>query len=180
MTQDTPVTLVNRYDPAWPVLFDQLKAKLERVMGDLSCAIEHVGSTAVPGLVAKPIIDIDVVVRESELAASVERLATIGYRHQGDLGIAGRHAFDIEDQTLKTTLPAHHLYVCFSGGVELRKHLLFRDFMRQNSAQVTALSALKWALCLDSGNDRVAYMNGKSRFYEDVLAQAAASPTTGT
>ncbi|MBR5265945.1 MAG: GrpB family protein, partial [Clostridia bacterium] len=76
------------YDESWKADFENIKAELDAVLGDLALAIEHVGSTSVEGLSAKPVIDIDVVIRDySVFPAAVDRLASIGYFHQGDLGI---------------------------------------------------------------------------------------------
>src|SRR5512145_273306 len=114
-----PVVIVD-YDPSWPDVFEDLRARLLRALGDLVMAIEHVGSTAVPGLAAKPIIDIDVVIPSvSDLPAAIQRLAEIGYAHRGDLGVPGREAF-----SQPADLPRHHLYVCTIRSVELLRHLL--------------------------------------------------------
>src|SRR5271168_241502 len=102
-----PVIVVD-YDLQWAEVFAELRSTLAAALGGLAVAIEHVGSTAVPGLPAKPIIDIDVVVPSpAKVPEAIARLATIGYVHQGDLGIAGREAFASPPNT-----PAHHLYVC--------------------------------------------------------------------
>src|SRR5258707_11678358 len=96
------------YDPAWPSTFEMLRSRAWEVVGDFALSIEHVGSPSVPGLAAKPIIDMSVVVTSpTEISLAVTRLATLGYVHRGDLGIVGREAFH-----LPAGLPAHHLYVC--------------------------------------------------------------------
>src|SRR5579862_585811 len=96
MTADRSRTLeIVDYDPSWPTLFETLRSRLLLVVGDIADSIEHVGSTAVPGLAAKPIIDIDVVVEaDTDVSLAIERLAVLGYQHRGDLGIEGREAFD--------------------------------------------------------------------------------------
>jgi GrpB-like predicted nucleotidyltransferase (UPF0157 family) len=71
------------YDPEWPGEFERLRDRAARAMGEVALSIEHVGSTAVPGLAAKPVIDLVVVVRPGEICAAIERLAAIGYVHQG-------------------------------------------------------------------------------------------------
>jgi GrpB-like predicted nucleotidyltransferase (UPF0157 family) len=89
----TPL-VITEYDPQWPVLFEELRVKFSELLGDMASAIEHVGSTSVPGLAAKPIIDLDVLLASAAcLPETIRRLATLGYEHQGDLGIAGREAF---------------------------------------------------------------------------------------
>src|SRR5262249_53704550 len=89
--------------------------------GYLVSAIEHVGSTSVPGLAAKPIIDLDVLLAPAAyLPETIQRLATLGYEHEGDLGIAGREAF-----RRRPTLFAHHLYVCLPKSEEFRRHISY-------------------------------------------------------
>ena len=93
----TKNVVVIPYHERWKTDFEEIKQELEFVLGDLAMAVEHVGSTSVPGLSAKPIIDIDVVIKDDTFFdAVVQKLSTIGYRHEGDLGIAGREAFDYD------------------------------------------------------------------------------------
>ena len=126
----TARVIVVPYDAAWKTEFEKIKKEIENALGDLAIGIEHVGSTAVEGLSAKPCIDIDVVIRDvSDLDATVAALARIGYVHEGDLGIKGREAFDYAD---KLHLMKHHLYVCAQGSAELLRHIAFRDFLREN------------------------------------------------
>src|SRR5262245_51865013 len=100
------------------------------MLAGVAVTIEHVGSTAVPGLAAKPIIDMDVVIRSrSDLPAVITRLATLGYQHQGDLGIPDREAF-----RPPPGLPPHHLYVCLAGCAALRNHITLRDHLRSHPA----------------------------------------------
>src|SRR5258705_12320222 len=83
------------YDPRWPTRFETLRARIVAALGSLADSIEHVGSTSVPGLAAKPIIDIDVlVVSAIDVPEAIERLALLGYLHRGNLGIDGREAFE--------------------------------------------------------------------------------------
>ncbi|HEY2860733.1 MAG TPA: GrpB family protein [Terracidiphilus sp.] len=89
-----PQPSVDDYDDAWPLRFEDLAATIRKALGIIVLRIEHVGSTAVPGLAAKPVIDLDVVVRSAhEMQLAILRLAQIGYAHEGELGIAGRAAF---------------------------------------------------------------------------------------
>ncbi len=118
----TPL-VITEYDPRWPVLFEELRVKFSELLGDMASAIEHVGSTSVPGLAAKPIIDLDVLLASAAcLPETIRRLATLGYEHQGDLGIAGREAFRTPPD-----LFAHHLYVCLPNYEESRRHILLRN-----------------------------------------------------
>ena len=83
--------MIQDYDPRWPLRFEELRFGIAAALGEIASAIEHVGSTAVPGLAAKPIIDMDVLLTSSSaLSAAVSRLSSLGYRHQGDLGIPAK------------------------------------------------------------------------------------------
>jgi GrpB-like predicted nucleotidyltransferase (UPF0157 family) len=163
-----PVVIVD-YDPNWPVFFEELRAPVVAVLGDLVVVVEHVGSTAVPGLAAKPIIDMDVVVPSvADMPEAIGRLAILGYVHRGDLGISGREAF-----ASPPGKPGHHLYVCALGSEELRRHRLFRDHLLTHPDDATAYGALKKASAARFAEDRVAYTESKSHFVEAVLRRAS-------
>jgi len=152
--------IVVDYNPSWPVQFRSLRGRIAGVLRHMASAIEHVGSTAVPGLASKPIIDIDVLL-ESEhlLPAVVVRLATLGYVHRGDLGIPGREAF-----RSPAGAPLHHLYVCPPHSAEFRRHLALRNYLRSHPKEAGEYGALKKALALRFADDRDAYQAGKSEF----------------
>ena len=137
----TTYVMVLPYDPAWKADFAAIRQELASALGGLAIAIEHVGSTSVEGLSAKPCIDIDVVMPDYAVFPQiVERLAAIGYTHEGDLGISGREAFCY---TGKPHLRLHHLYVCPADSKELHRHLAFRDFLRTHPEAVERYSACK-------------------------------------
>lgn len=122
--------IVLPYDPAWKDAFEAIRRELEAALGDLALGIEHVGSTSVEGLSAKPCIDVDVVIQDYSVFSDVVRkLEAIGYVHKGDLGIRDREAFRYSD---KPHLLTHHLYVCPRDSRELHRHLTFRDFLRSH------------------------------------------------
>ena len=153
------------YDPAWPATFAALRDRIAPVLGELAAGIEHVGSTAVPGLDAKPIIDVDVVIRHADdLPEVAARLATVGYTQLGDLGIIGREAFRATAE-----LPRHHLYVCAAGDATLQAHLTLRDALRDDPELAAAYGALKRDLAERYRDDRDAYSEGKSAFVTAVL-----------
>jgi GrpB-like predicted nucleotidyltransferase (UPF0157 family) len=134
--------VIKEYDPQWPMLFEELRVKFSGLLGNMVSAIEHVGSTSVPALAAKSIIDLDVLlVSAAYLPETIRRLATLGYEHRGDLGIAGRKAF-----RTPTTLFAHHLYVCLPNFEEFRRHILLRNYLRSHPAEVSAYGNLKWGV----------------------------------
>ena len=162
-----PVVVVP-YDPAWPAAFAMLRDRIAAVLADLAAGIEHVGATAIPGCDAKPIVDIDVVIRHAEdLPAVVERLGTAGYVHLGDLGIVGREAF-----RAPAGLPQHHLYVSAAGAAALQAHLTLRDALRADPDLAAAYGQLKRELAERYRDDRDAYAEGKSAFVASVLRNA--------
>lgn len=157
MTQ--PIIIAD-YDRNWPELYQVFRKRLAASLGDIAIAIEHVGSTAVPGLAAKPIIDIDVLLARSEiLPAAIERLSNIGYSHQGDLGIAEREAFRAPSGD-----PPHHLYVCPPDSREFQRHLAFRDYLRTHPVEAKAYGDLKRSLAEKFQEDRNLYLAGKTDF----------------
>jgi GrpB-like predicted nucleotidyltransferase (UPF0157 family) len=174
-----PVVIVP-YDPAWPLIFEGLRDVYASALGRLALAIEHVGSTAVPGLAAKPIIDVDVVIPSRDVLSEViRRLATLGYRHQGDLGVPGREAFTREgvDEVPRDGTgrrwPAHHLYICASDGDELRRHLQFRDWLRTHPVSAAEYGRLKAHLAHIDREDREGYTEAKTAFINAALTAAA-------
>jgi GrpB-like predicted nucleotidyltransferase (UPF0157 family) len=159
------------YSPEWPDLFAQLRAGIWPGVSDFATAIEHVGSTAVPGLAAKPVIDIDVVVASrQEVPLAVTRLTNLGYTHVGDLGIIDREAFDNPPGGL-----AHHLYVCPRESLALRNHVALRDHLRTHPLDVAAYSALKKQLARQFPHDIASYVEGKSEFILSILARTGLS-----
>jgi GrpB-like predicted nucleotidyltransferase (UPF0157 family) len=162
-----PIIIVE-YDPLWPIHFQQVRQELLTAMDDLVNAIEHVGSTAVPGLAAKPFLDIDIVIRSTDQFPHViERMKSLGYQHQGDLGITGRHAFK-----QPPTGPLRHVYVCAVGAAPLREHLAFRDHLRQSPDDRFAYAQLKKELANTIGDDRNLYTDRKTEFIRNVLLRA--------
>lgn len=137
----TTKVMVTPYNKAWRSDFEKIKSEIEAAVGDLIVGIEHVGSTSVEGMWAKPCIDLDVIIREdTAFDAVVEKLAAIGYIHEGDLGIKGREAFRYSH---KPHLRTHHLYVCPQNSAELHRHIAFRDFLRSNPEAVRKYSRVK-------------------------------------
>lgn len=156
------------YDPRWPGAFAALRRWLDEALSDLGVRIEHVGSTSVPGLAAKPIIDLDLVVDTSHQVGTVtERLRELGYRHQGDLGIAGREAFE-----QPTKLPAHHLYLVIAGNQAHRDHIDLRDYLRSNPGAARAYERRKRELAPILALDREAYTRRKGEIVQELLREA--------
>lgn len=137
----TSKVIVMPYDKKWQADFEKIKFELENAIGDLILGVEHVGSTSVQGMSAKPCIDIDVVIKDySVFDIVVAKLADIGYIHEGDLGIKDREAFKY---TNKPHLQTHHLYVCPQYSAELHRHIAFRDYLRTHPEAVNEYSKVK-------------------------------------
>ncbi|MGN6792745.1 MAG: GrpB family protein [Streptosporangiaceae bacterium] len=129
------------YDPAWPGRFEELRAEYAAAMaaaGVPVVAIEHVGSTSVPGLAAKPIIDCDIVVREGDVRAASEVLTQLGFTPLGELGVPLRWAFK-EPVRLERT----NTYVIVEGCMSLRNHLALRNLLRTDRVLREEYAALK-------------------------------------
>lgn len=156
-------------------LFASEKRRLHEALVAVSCVldIQHVGSTAVAGLDAKPTIDIALAVTSFEDAYEcIPPLVALGYEYRGENGIPRRHYFiknnpDEVEEALRRT---HHLHVFEKEGAEWKKHLAFRDALRADSALAQQYAACKHALAARYANDSEAYCNGKTAFIEGVLA----------
>jgi GrpB-like predicted nucleotidyltransferase (UPF0157 family) len=161
------VTVVD-YDPSWPSIFETLKSRVLQALDSVAVSVEHVGSTSVPGLAAKPIIDMDVVVTSiADVTMAIERLSTIGYVHRGDLGIEGREAF-----CSPSGLPTHHLYVCVQGAVALANHLTVRNYLRQSPTAARTYGMLKKRLAETFPTDMDKYIQGKTDFLVGILRES--------
>ena len=157
------------YDEAWKADFEKIKAEIENAVGELIIGIEHVGSTSVEGMWAKPCIDIDVVIKDrTVLDDVVMALANIGYIHEGDLGIKDREAFKYSD---KDHLCKHHLYVCPQDSEELRRHIAFRDFLRATPKAVKKYSAVKVEAATLFPDDIDKYIEYKSPCIEELYRE---------
>jgi len=156
------------YDPRWPRVFERLHSEIWPVVNDIALAVEHVGSTSVPGLAAKPIVDVTVVVRtETQVPLAIERLGTLGYVHRGNLGIEGREAF-----TSPERLPTHHLYLCTCDSLALANHLAVRDYLRTHSDTAHEYGELKKRLAQEFPHDIDSYIDGKTNLILEILRAA--------
>jgi len=154
--------VIENYNSMWSEAFLKIKKELESILKEDVLAIEHVGSTSVVGLKAKPIIDIDIIIdNQAHFDQIKDKLKTIGYVHEGDQGIEGREAFKHEN---KTHLMRHHLYVCKKDNLHLKRHLALRDHLRKNPKDIEAYGMLKEKLAKKYPNDINKYIEGKSDF----------------
>ena len=171
MPELTFAVQVAEYDPRWPRIFSQLRKYVWPCVNDVAVAIEHVGSTSVPGLSAKPVIDLDVIAKSNaDLPLLIERLQSIGYKHRGDLGVKAREAF-----VSPTNQPRHHLYLCVQNCLPVWNHLALRDYLRGHASSADAYSSLKKRLAKQFANDKDRYMEGKTEFILSILGQCGFS-----
>lgn len=165
---------IEPYNQRWGSEFLLLKQVLTEVLGELIVGIEHVGSTSVKGLGAKPILDLDVViVDKSYFNEVVGKLDAIGYIHKGDLGIEGREAFKREDVHVPWGINSnqwmeHHLYVCTKDNEELHRHLSFRNYLRSHAEIANEYEQLKMQLA-KTAKSREEYTDAKTEFVNHVL-----------
>ncbi|MBO4914891.1 MAG: GrpB family protein [Oscillospiraceae bacterium] len=165
----TKHVVVLPYDEQWKQDFLKIKDELANALGKLAIGIEHVGSTSVRGLSAKPVIDIDVVIKDYTILEDVvSALGEIGYQHEGNLGIVGREAFKYDG---KEHLKQHHLYVCPEDSPELRRHIAFRDYLRAHPEAVRKYSRIKEEGAKQYPDDIERYIEHKSPFIEKIYAE---------
>ncbi len=169
----TKKVIVLPYDRAWKSAFEEIKAEVEAVLGDGILGIEHVGSTSVEGMSAKPCIDIDVIIKDySVFDAVADKLKIIGYIHEGDLGIKDREAFKYVYTPRLMTQPflQRHLYVCPQASEELHRHITFRDYLRRNPEAVKKYSSVKETAAGLFPDDIDKYIEYKSPCIEEMYA----------
>ena len=158
---------IGGYSDQWAALFEQEKQRLQTALGGHALAIEHVGSTSVPGLAAKPIIDIAVAIADlSKVADCVAPLAELGYHYKGEYGLAGRHYFN------KGNPRTHHLHMALPTSDHWRNHLLFRDYLRRHPETVAEYASLKRKLAAQFQSDIERYTDSKAPFISGVLEAA--------
>jgi GrpB-like predicted nucleotidyltransferase (UPF0157 family) len=159
-------------NPLWPILFEQEAARIWQVLGnDIVVAIEHIGSTAVPGLAAKPIIDLMVGVNSPEIAPTVvPLLEAIGYVYWRENPHPERMFF-VKGMPPFGVQRTHHLHIVEVYG-EFWQRLLFRDYLRSHPEEAQRYEALKRDLAKRFHTDRESYTNGKSEYIESVMEKA--------
>lgn len=166
------------YNPQWAAEFDRLASQLRRIIGEIKVTIHHVGSTSVPGLVAKAILDVDLVYyRLSDFSLIKDRLEAQGLVHQGDLGIPGREVF--KGQEVFVDHMPFHLYVCHEEAKELKRHLRFKKALIAHESWRQAYGDLKKELAEEFEEDRLAYTEGKTDFIDGILLKSWREEITG-
>lgn len=168
--RDTPrlrdaVEIVD-FDAGWAQAFEQERQRLKTVLGERAVAIEHIGSTAVPGLAAKPVIDILVGIYKYPLVDdSLAWLGTLGYQYRGEDAVGGGQFF-------RTSPRTRHLRVLAINDPAWRDRLIFRDYLRGHPETADEYCRLKLRLAQEYRLDRQAYTEGKSQFIANVLKRA--------
>jgi len=153
--------LIQTYNPQWSNQFEVLQSILVKSIGHAIITIEHVGSTSVIGLAAKPIIDMDIVYEREEDFKKIELgLQKLGYEHVGHLGIPDRKVF--KRKSTHVDYPEldsikHHLYACISTSSELKRHVLFRDFLKHNEWARNEYQELKYSIAKEVNQDHKSY-----------------------
>jgi GrpB-like predicted nucleotidyltransferase (UPF0157 family) len=170
------LNLIQPHNPNWKIEFEKLKRILNAELQDFEIDIQHVGSTCIPGLHAKPILDIDLIINDkTQLGDIAEKLESVGYISRGEQGIPGRFAFRQSSAGTPSTAVSrnwqeHHLYVCLSDSLALKNHLIFRDKLLQDKILAETYAQLKIKLTNEKGMTRENYMKQKTNFILKILA----------
>ena len=164
-----PAIRIAPHDPAWAEMAAAESRQIEAALGDVAVRVEHVGSTAVPGLAAKPIVDLQVAVAALEpRPAYVEPLEGIGYLFAPDRGSPDYHFFGKPPGRPRT----YHVHVCAAGSDHERRHLAVRDYLRAEPEEAARYEALKRGLATRVPGDRLAYIEGKDSYLEALERRA--------
>lgn len=170
--------IVQNYNPEWEQMFKSLEKVLAKNLEDEIIKIEHVGSTSIKGMKAKPIIDLDIIIENNEktLKSVIEKLKTLGYIHLGEMGISGREAFKRTDLKTPITNPKrkwfeHNLYLCKEGSIGLKNHLALKKHLLENPLKVIEYSNLKEKLADKFSDDIDMYVDGKTDFILSILRE---------
>lgn len=164
--------LIQKYNSLWILDFEMLKSEIVFGLQGLEYSIEHVGSTAVPYLDSKPIIDMDIVYsNQADFEKIKFQLENMGYFHNGNQGIEGREVFKRSPQLKIKILDkiAHHLYVCQSDSEPLERHILSRDFLRKNEWARIKYQEMKYELAAQANQDRKKYAELKEKYVNDFI-----------
>ena len=179
MTRPADNIVIAEYDAAWPQRFEQERARLQDAIGEWAVAIEHVGSTAVPGLAAKPIIDIGIALENLLDALNcITPLYDLGYECRGEFGIPGRIYFrkatpePIPGQTYDGVGRTHQIHMYQRDHEQFSWHIAFRDYMRTHTDAAREYEALKRDLAARHNDSIEGYVDGKHEFIRDILRRA--------
>ncbi|PEC53028.1 GrpB family protein [Bacillus cereus] len=167
---------IEEYNIKWESEFNTLQIIINSAMAEFVLSIEHVGSTSVKGLASKPILDIDIVIEDYKIFPEVVKmLETLGYYHQAKWSFKGRETFGRKGVFVpwngeSIVWMEHHLYVCDKNSEELRRHIAFRDYLREHEDVAVEYGRLKEALARESKH-RSSYSEGKTAFITNILGE---------
>ena len=162
--------IVVPHNPNWPELFKAEAGRLAAVLGRELVATHHIGSTAIPGIKAKPILDFLIEVNNIERVDGLnDDMVELGYVPRGEYGIPRRRFFTKDAGNTRT----HHLHVFQTGNSEIERHLNFRDYMRAHPAEAQAYNRLKETLARKFPEDIEGYIRGKDAFIKEIDRRAA-------
>lgn len=171
-----PAVRIVDYDPGWPALADAEIRRIRQALGRVAVRLEHVGSTAVPGLAAKPIVDLQLSVDAIEPRERyVEPLTRLGYLFAFAPESPDYHFFGKPPERPRT----HHLHVCEAGSVHEFRHVALREFLRAHAGEATKYAALKRRLVARHPQDRLAYIDGKDSYVTALEERAVAWARSG-
>ena len=157
------------YRPDWPHAFERERARVAEALHERAPVIEHVGSTAIPGIIAKPLLDMMVGIPNiADHARAVEPMRRLGYVYHGEFGIPDRHFFVLGDATHST----HHVHLVEYGGPFWRLNLVFRDYLRSSASARERYAAEKHRLHAEFADAREKYTAGKDAIIRELLKEA--------
>jgi GrpB-like predicted nucleotidyltransferase (UPF0157 family) len=166
---EADVVRLVEYDAGWPALFIAEQQRIHQQCGALTLRLEHIGGTAIPGMCAKPILDIAAGrPRDSALGDYVDALQQAGYEHRGERGVPGRQYFR------RGQPRAYHVHLVEEAGPLWRDYLAFRDYLRAHAEDARRFAALKRRLAARFSRDRQGYMSAKSSHVHEILHLAGA------
>jgi GrpB-like predicted nucleotidyltransferase (UPF0157 family) len=161
--------ILSKYSSSWLADFNAIEHEIQK---ELKFKIEHVGSTAVPNLDAKPIIDLDIIYsNKQDLEIIKLGLEKLGYYHNGDQGIEGREVFKRSGKLTNNVLDRikHHLYVCQANSKALERHILSRNFLRKHIWAREKYQKMKYAIALEANQYRKIYAALKEIYVNDFI-----------
>lgn len=171
---DNDPVVLETYNPDWPSQYEKESSAIQKALGDTIIDIQHIGTTSVPGLAGKPVIDIQIVVDSmKDTSGLLDKLMTLGYvRKSADIN--NSELFFCKTKT--DQLHTHHLHIVEAGSDEQERQIVFRDYLRANPRGAQEYDALKQAMAAKFADDRSAYVDAKTAFITLALALYKTNP----
>lgn len=162
------------HDPSWKESFSEESEKLSRALGQNVIAIHHIGSTSIPDILAKPVIDVLIEVAQiDQVDVHASQMSDLGYESMGEYGIVGRRYFR---RSAFDKCPAFHVHVFKASSEPVTRHLAFREYLRANPSKAREYSDLKAALSTSRLSSRAEYQEAKAPFIETCIEEATELP----